>query len=36
MEMVVREGSSRFGDERNPYGTEAYNLETVLQGQGHA
>jgi hypothetical protein len=23
MEMTVREGSSRFGDEKNPYGTKA-------------
>jgi hypothetical protein len=34
MEMVVEEGSSRFGDEKNPFGTKS--LEEVLQGQGHA
>ena len=34
MEMVVAEGSSRFGDQNNPFGTK--NLEDILQGQGHA
>lgn len=34
MEMVVREGSSRFGDEKNPFGTKS--LEDMLRGQGHA
>jgi hypothetical protein len=34
MEMVVREGSSRFGDERNLFGTKS--LEEQLIGQGHA
>jgi hypothetical protein len=34
MEMTVREGSSRFGDEKNPYGTKS--LEDMLRGQGHA
>lgn len=33
MEMVVREGSSRFGDEHNPFGTKS--LEDILSGQGH-
>lgn len=27
MEMVVREGSSRFGDEKNPFGTKTYTLD---------
>ena len=34
MEMVVQEGSSRFGDEKNPFGTKS--LEDMLRGQGHA
>jgi hypothetical protein len=34
MEMVVAEGSSRFGDQNNPFGTK--HLEDILQGQGHA
>lgn len=34
MEMTVREGSSRFGDEKNPFGTKS--LEEQLRGQGHA
>lgn len=34
MEMVVREGSSRFGDEKNPFGT--MTLVEQLMGQGHA
>ena len=34
MEIVVEEGSSRFGDQNNPFGTK--NLEDILQGQGHA
>jgi len=33
MEMVVQEGSSRFGDEKNPFGTK--DLEVILRGQGH-
>jgi hypothetical protein len=33
MEMVVAEGSSRFGDEKNPFGTK--DLEMILRGQGH-
>ena len=33
MEMVVQEGSSRFGDEKNPFGTK--DLEIILRGQGH-
>lgn len=34
MEMAVQEGSSRFGDEKNPFGTKS--LEDMLRGQGHA
>ncbi len=34
MEMAVAEGSSLFGDEKNPFGTKS--LEEVLRGQGHA
>jgi hypothetical protein len=34
MEMVVAEGSSRFGDDKNPFGTKS--LEDMLRGQGHA
>lgn len=34
MELTVEEGSSRFGDQNNPFGTK--NLEDILQGQGHA
>lgn len=34
MEMTVREGSSRFGDEKNPFGT--MTLVEQLMGQGHA
>lgn len=34
MEMAVQEGSSRFGDEKNPFGTKS--LEDILKGQGHA
>ncbi len=34
MEMTVREGSSRFGDEKNPFGTKS--LEDIFEGQGHA
>lgn len=34
MEMAVQEGSSRFGDENNPFGTKS--LEEMLRGQGHA
>jgi hypothetical protein len=34
MEVTVEEGSSRFGDQNNPFGTK--NLEDILQGQGHA
>jgi len=33
MEIVVQEGSSRFGDEKNPFGTK--DLEIILKGQGH-
>ncbi len=33
MEQAVREGSSRFGDEKNPFGTK--DLEMILRGQGH-
>lgn len=33
MEITVEEGSSRFGDEKNPFGTK--NLEDILLGQGH-
>ena len=36
MEVTVREGSSRFGDERNPFGTAPGDLETVLQGKEHS
>lgn len=35
MEITVQEGSSRFGDERNPFGTKEL-ATTVLQGQEHA
>jgi hypothetical protein len=34
MELTVEEGSSRFGDEKNPFGTKS--LEEQLRGQGHA
>lgn len=34
MEMAVLEGSSQFGDAKNPFGTKS--LEDVLKGQGHA
>jgi hypothetical protein len=34
MEIVVLEGSSQFGNDKNPFGTK--NLEDILQGQGHA
>jgi hypothetical protein len=34
MEQAVREGSSRFGDDKNPFGTKS--LEEQLRGQGHA
>jgi hypothetical protein len=34
MEMAVEEGSSRFGDDMNPFGTKT--LADVLRGQGHA
>ena len=34
MELTVEEGSSRFGDERNLFGTKS--LEEQLIGQGHA
>ncbi len=34
MEMAVQEVSSRFGDEKNPFGTKS--LEDMLRGQGHA
>lgn len=34
MEVVLQEGSSRFGDEKNPFGTKS--LEEQLRGQGHA
>lgn len=34
MELTVEEGSSRFGDEKNPVGTKS--LEEQLRGQGHA
>lgn len=34
MEITVQEGSSRFGDEKNPFGTKT--LEEQLVGQGHA
>lgn len=34
MEITVQEGSSRFGDERNPFGTKS--LDEQLRGQGHA
>lgn len=34
MEMAVAEGSSRFGDDKNPFGTKS--LEDMLRGQGHA
>jgi hypothetical protein len=34
IEMVVEEGSSRFGNENNPFGTKG--LEEQLRGQGHA
>lgn len=34
MEVAVREGSSRFGDEQNPFGSKS--LEDMLKGQGHA
>jgi hypothetical protein len=33
MEMVVQEGSSRFGDEKDPFGTK--NLEIILRRKGH-
>lgn len=34
MEMAVSEGSSRFGDDKNPFGTKS--LEEHLRGQRHA
>lgn len=34
MEVAVREGSSRFGDEQNPFGSKS--LEDMLRGHGHA
>jgi hypothetical protein len=34
MEMTVQEGSSRFGDQNNPFGSK--RLEEQLQGQTHA
>lgn len=34
LEITVAEGSSRFGDNNNPFGTK--NIEDILQGQGHA
>lgn len=34
LEITVAEGSSRFGDNNNPFGTKS--LEDILQGQGHA
>jgi hypothetical protein len=34
MDMAVSEGSSRFGDDKNPFGTKS--LEEQLRGQGHA
>ena len=34
MEMAVLEGSSQFGDDKNPFGTKS--LEDMLRGQGHA
>ena len=34
MELTVEEGSSRFGDDANPFGTK--NLADMLKGQGHA
>lgn len=34
IEITVQEGSSRFGDEQNPFGSKS--LEDILQGQGHA
>ncbi len=34
MEMVVDEGSSRFGNDKNPFGTKS--LEDMLRGQEHA
>ena len=34
MEMTVQEGSSRFGDEHNPFGSPI--LLDTIKGQGHA
>ncbi len=34
MEITVQEGSSRFGDEKNPFGSKS--LEEQMRGQGHA
>jgi hypothetical protein len=34
MEVTVEEGSSRFGDDANPFGTKS--LEEMLRGRGHA
>lgn len=34
MEVAVREGSSRFGDEHSPFGSKS--LLDTIKGQGHA